>query len=167
MIKNLANDLLVAEDNNFSVGGLQIGSRMTIIRLNNGGLLIHSPIRVLEAIKDSIASIGIPKFIIAPNTMHNMFVKQFHDQYPDPDIYIVPELRRKRHELVFAKDLLELNYPWSKQIKQHSVKGIPKLGEEVFFHPLSKTPILTDLAFLYHCQSYFTHNVFLLAKWHL
>ncbi|MBI2487041.1 MAG: DUF4336 domain-containing protein [Deltaproteobacteria bacterium] len=150
MIKKFADNFWVAEDDKFSVGGLQIGSRMTIIRLNNGGLLIHSPIPLSKTIKDSIASIGPPKFVIAPNTIHNMFVKQFHDEYPDAELYIVQELRKKRHDLFFAKDLAnELIYPWSEEIKQHAVAvmGIPKLGEFVFFHSSSKTLILTDLAF--------------------
>jgi hypothetical protein len=148
IIKKFADNLWLAEDDKFSVGGLQIGSRMTIMRLNNGGLLIHSPIPLLEIIKDSIASMGTPKFIIAPNTMHHMFVRQFHDEYPDAELYIVPELRKKRHDLFFARDLAdELMYPWSDEIKQHAVMGIPKLGEFVFFHSSSKTLILTDLAF--------------------
>ncbi|HEX9830231.1 MAG TPA: DUF4336 domain-containing protein [Thermodesulfobacteriota bacterium] len=148
MIRNIANSLWVAEDNKFSVSGLQVGSRMTIIRLYNGGLLIHSPMPLSKTIKDAIASIGTPKFIIAPNTMHHMFVKQCHDGYPDAELYLAPELRKKRHDLFFARDLAdELIYPWNEDIKQHAVKGIPRLGEFVFLHSSSKTLILTDLAF--------------------
>jgi len=148
MIKEFAKNLWVVEDEKFSVGGLQIGSRMTIILLNNGDLFIHSPIALSKTIKDSIDAIGKPRFIIAPNTMHHLFLKQFYDQYSDTELYIVPGLRKKCPALSHAKDLVDgTDYPWKKEIKQHHVKGITKLEEVVFFHPQSKTLVLTDLAF--------------------
>jgi hypothetical protein len=148
MIKRLSDNLWVAEDDRFSVGGLQIGSRMTIIRLNNGDLFVHSPIELSKTIKDSIDSIGKPRFIIAPNTVHHIFLKKFYDSYSEAELHIVPGLKKKRHDLSFAKDLSEeAYYPWNDEIKQHHVKGIPKLEEGVFFHLQSKTLVLTDLAF--------------------
>ena len=121
---------------------------MTIIRLEDGNLFVHSPIALSKTIKGSIDVIGKPKFIIAPNTMHHLFLKQFYYQYSDTEFYIVPGLRKKLLDLSFAKDLVDgLDYPWKKEIKQHRVKGIPKLDEVVFFHPQSKTLVLTDLAF--------------------
>ena len=66
MIKEFADNLWVAEDEKFTVGGLQIGSRMTIIRLNDGNLFVHSRIALSKTIKGSIDSIGKLKFIIAP-----------------------------------------------------------------------------------------------------
>jgi len=148
MIKEFAENLCLVEDEKFSVGGLQIGSRMTIVRMNDGNLFVHSPIALSKTINDSIDSIGKPRFIIAPNTMHHLFLKQFYDQYSDTELYIVPGLRKKCPALSHAKDFLDgTDYPWINEIKQHNVKGIPKLEEVVFFHPQSKTLILTDLAF--------------------
>ncbi len=148
MIKEFAENLWMVEDEKFSVGGLQVGSRMTIIRLNDCNLFVHSPIVLSKTIKDSIGSIGKAKFIIAPNTMHYLFLKQFYNEYSDTELYIVPGLRKKRPDLSVAKDLVdELDYPWNDEIKQLRVKGIPNLEEVVFFHLQSKTLILTDLAF--------------------
>jgi hypothetical protein len=80
--------------------------------------------------------------------MHHIFLKRFYDQYFKTELYIVPGLRKKRNDLSFAKDLSEeTDYPWSNEIKQHHVMGIPRLEEVVFYHPFSKTLILTDLAF--------------------
>src|SRR3989304_8796352 len=140
MIKEFADNLWVVEYEKFSVGGLQIGSRMTIIRLNDGNLFVHSPIPLSKTIKDSIDAVGKPRFIIAPNTMHHLFLKQFYDQYSDTELYIVPGLREKCPALSHAKYLVDgTDYPWKKEIKQHHVKGITKLEEVVVFQPFSKT----------------------------
>ena len=67
---------------------------------------------------------------------------------------MVHGLRKRLPDLPHAKDLVDgLDYPWKKEIKQHRVKGIPKLDEVVFFHPLSKTLVLTDLAFYITSES--------------
>ena len=58
MIKEFGENLWVVEDDKFSVGTLQIGSRMTIIRLDSGDLFVHSPIAPSKTIKDSIDYIG-------------------------------------------------------------------------------------------------------------
>ncbi len=148
MKKEFAENLWVVEDEKFSVGVLQIGSRMTIIRLKVGELFVHSPIALSKTIKDSIDSIGRPKFIIEPNTMHHLFLKQFYNEYTDAELYIVHGLRKKLPDLPNAKDLVDrLDYPWNNEIKQHHVKRIPRLEEVVFFHPQTKTLTLTDLAF--------------------
>ena len=122
MKKEFAENLWVVEDEKFSVGVLQIGSRMAIIRLNDGNLFVHSPIALSKIIKDSIDSIGKPGFIIAPNTMHHLFLKQFYNEYSDIELYIVSKLRKKLTDLPLAKDLVDgLDYPWNDDIKQHNV----------------------------------------------
>ena len=89
MVKEFAENLWVVEDEKFIVGGLQIGSHMTIICLKDGNLFVHSPIALSKTIKDSIDSIGRPKFIIEPNTMHQLFLKQFYNECSDAELYIV------------------------------------------------------------------------------
>jgi hypothetical protein len=63
MIKEFGENLWVVEDDKFSVGTLQIGSRMTIIRLDSEDLFVHSPIALSKTIKDFIDSIGKPKLL--------------------------------------------------------------------------------------------------------
>ncbi len=72
--------------------------------------------------------------------MHHLFLRRFYDLYPDAEFYMVHGLRKRLPDLPHAKDLVDgLDYPWKKEIKQHHLKGIPKLEEVVFFHPQSKT----------------------------
>src|SRR3989304_9168248 len=132
MIKEFAENLCLVEDEKFSVGGLQIGSRMTIVRMNDGNLFVHSPIALSKTINDSIDSIGKPRFIIAPNTMHHLFLKQFYDQYSDAELYIVPGLREKRPDFSHAQGVLdEGKFPRQDKLKHRHIKGIPKLEEVV------------------------------------
>ena len=53
--------------------GLAIGTRMTIVRLANGELWLHSPIRPTAEIREAIDALGPVRYIVAPNLFHHMF----------------------------------------------------------------------------------------------
>jgi hypothetical protein len=57
-------------------------------------------------------------------------------------------LSKKRPDLPFNGELGdEPPTEWRGQIEQHLFRGAPALNEVVFFHPATRTLILTDLAF--------------------
>ena len=50
--------------------GTRFNSRMTIIRLSNGNLFIHSPCEIDKHTKISIENLGEVEFIVAPGSYH-------------------------------------------------------------------------------------------------
>jgi hypothetical protein len=124
--------------------------RMTIIRLEDGSLWLHSPIALQGSARSWLESLGSITWIIAPNSFHGSDLGWYLDQYPesfgvgsDPAL---PSLSRKlTRNLLHASQLPSLN--WEHQIESLEIKGSRLLNETVFFHPTSKTLILTDLAF--------------------
>ena len=78
---------------------LEIGTRMTIIRLSSGELIVISPIQVDEKTIQEINEIGNVGFIIAPNLFHHLFVSEFKDIYPEAKLWIAPGLELKRADL--------------------------------------------------------------------
>ncbi|PSB60686.1 hypothetical protein C7B79_24845, partial [Chroococcidiopsis cubana CCALA 043] len=57
--------------------GLEVGTRMTVIRLDNGELIIISPSDVDETIIQQINALGHVTTIIAPNCYHHLFLNNF------------------------------------------------------------------------------------------
>ncbi|GIW44286.1 MAG: hypothetical protein KatS3mg077_1568 [Candidatus Binatia bacterium] len=125
-----------------------IGARMTIVRLQSGGLFIHSPVLPDAPTCAALRSIGPVVGVVAPNKTHHFFVRRFQQAFPEAEFWIAPGLVQKRPELGFANSLTDNAPPlWSSDLAQLHVRGIPVLEEVVFFHPSSKTLILTDLVF--------------------
>lgn len=48
-------------------GAMDLFARTTIIKLDNGDLIIHDPCRIDEDLKHQINSLSVVKFIIAPS----------------------------------------------------------------------------------------------------
>lgn len=127
---------------------MEVGSRMTVVRLASGYLLVHSPIRPTDAIREELSRLGEVRFIIAPNKYHHLYAGEFAAAFPDARLYVAPGLAEKRKDLRFHGTLSdEPEAFWEDSLKQHLFQGIPAVNEVVFFHPASRTVIFTDLVF--------------------
>jgi hypothetical protein len=69
---------------------------MTIIRLREGSLILHSPTRSDSALRRSLDEIGTITHVIAPNSGHWKFVKQWQDHYPVIQTWAAPGLAKRR-----------------------------------------------------------------------
>ena len=79
--------------------GMDLFGRTTIIRLENGDLIVHDPCVVTENIKAQIDDLGVTKYIIAPGTYHHLYVAEFQEAYPDAETFLCPGLERKADRL--------------------------------------------------------------------
>ena len=126
--------------------GMDLFARMTIIKLSNGDLWIHSPCKIDNSLKQQIDKIGEVKYIVAPGTFHHLHVTDFQQNYPDAETYICPGLERKRPDINFEWILGNRpDHRWENEIDQVLIYGTRIIWETVFFHKPSKTLILTDL----------------------
>jgi len=126
--------------------GLDLFARTTIIKLDNGELIVHDPCKIDDAIKREIDSIGVVKFIIAPGSFHHLFVTDFQEKYPDAETYLCPGLERKRSDIKFNWILGNQPDPrWEHTLDQVLIQGTRYIWEVAFFHRPSKTLILVDL----------------------
>jgi hypothetical protein len=127
-------------------GGMDLFARMTIIRLENGDLIVHDPCRIDAAMKQEIDAVGTVKYIVAPGNFHHLFVTDFQQRYPLAETFLCPGLERKRADIPF--DWILGNRPdprWQEVIEQVVIQGTRIINEVAFFHKPSKTLILVDL----------------------
>ena len=126
--------------------GLDLFARTTIIKLENGQLIVHDPCRIDDAIKTEIDALGIVKFIIAPGSYHHLFVTDFQEKYPGAETYLCPGLEQKRPDIKFDWILGDRPDPrWGGALEQVLIRGTRYIWEVAFFHRPSKTLILVDL----------------------
>ena len=127
-------------------GGMDLFGRTTIIRLENGDLIVHDPCKIDDSTKAKIDEIGIVKYIIAPGSYHHLFVADFQQKYPDAETFLCPGLERKRPDIKFEWVLgNKPDHRWEDDIDQVLVQGTKHIWEVAFFHKSSRTLILVDL----------------------
>ena len=129
----------------FEVAGLAMCARMTVVQLADGGLWLHSPILIDDALRAELDAIGPVQYVIAPNKVHHLFAKKALALFPQARLFGAPGLEQKRPDLPMTALPATAPPAWAGQIEQVFMAGIPRLNETVFFHTASNTAIFTDV----------------------
>jgi hypothetical protein len=146
-LRQLHSDVWVA-DAPLSFAGLEVGARMTVIRLPGPGLLLHSPIAPNAELVREVEALGPVAFLVAPNKFHHLFLGEWLRPFPEAQVYGAPGLQEKRPDLEIAGVLTDEPEPgWADTLDQVRVEGCPLVNEIAFFHRPSGTLVATDLAF--------------------
>lgn len=130
--------------------GMPFSTRMTVVRLANGDIWLHSPTQLTDALADQVAGLGKVTHLVAPNWIHYAHVGPWQDRFAQARAWAAPGVRERavKHgmDLRFDHDLAGMAEPeWDGEIEQMIVEGSAVHREAVFFHRASKTLILTDL----------------------
>lgn len=122
-------------------------TRMTVVRLADGALFVHSPTPLVPSLREEIIALGSVRWIIGPNRIHYWWIPEWRRAFPEAEIYVAPRVREQAqgrldfpcHEFDGAE-----GYPWEAELATLPVTG-SFMTEVVFFHRGSRTLILTDL----------------------
>jgi len=126
--------------------GLQMGTRMTLCRLSDGGLWVHSPVIPDEDLLDRIHALGPVRYIVAPSKLHHLYVLDFARHFPEAEVHGSPDLPAKRPDVPWKGVLDDTPAPgWAPDLDQCLVRGNRYLDEVVFLHRETRTMIVADL----------------------
>ncbi len=128
--------------------GIETGTRMTVIRLDDGGLFVHSPVALDPPTRTAVAGLGLVKVIVAPSRFHHLFVPAWREAWPEALLCACPGLEQKRSDISWDRVLG--NVPegtWRGQLDQVFFSARSLENEVVFFHPRSHTLVCADMVF--------------------
>ncbi|WP_197277224.1 DUF4336 domain-containing protein [Sphingomonas profundi] len=129
-----------------SVAGFLYPTRMILIRLSDGTLFVWSPVALSVDLAARVDALGPVRHIVAPNSLHHMFVGEWQAAYPEARSYAALGLREKRRDLRWDEDLGDAPAAaWANDIDQVVMRGNRITTEVVFFHRASRTVIFADL----------------------
>ncbi len=148
-LTRVTDDIWMADDRPINAAGLQLPVRMTVIRLSNGDLVLHSPVRYSLALRDEMGKLGSIKFLLAPNVAHWMFLPAWQKELPHAVTFAARGLaarRQVRKAGVRIDQELGDIVPdaWTAEFETIAVNA-PMFSEVEIFDKRSRTLILTDL----------------------
>lgn len=126
--------------------GFHYSTRMAVIRLKDGGLFVWSPVTFTEGLSREVRALGEVRWLVAPNSLHHLFLGQWKEAFPLANLYSAPGLAARRPDLAFDAELGDRPPPeWADAIDQVVIPGNRITTEVVFFHKASCTALFTDL----------------------
>lgn len=125
-------------------------TRMTIVRLADGGLWCHSPIVPTDELLEQVNQLGEVRHLVSPNKIHYAYISAWKEIFPQATAWASPQVRERAQSqnipVTFDVDLTDdAPADWANDIEQLIFKGSQVMEEVVFFHKDSHTLILTDL----------------------
>jgi len=146
MLEAIDGNIWIAEGASVPFFGFPYPTRMTVVRLGDGGLWVCSPIELEAELAAAIAALGAVRHLVSPNKLHHLCLSPWAHKWPEARLYASPGLARRRRDLSFHTALSDAPDPvWAAEIDQVIFHGSFAMEEVVFFHRASRTAIFTDL----------------------
>ncbi|HVV83019.1 MAG TPA: DUF4336 domain-containing protein, partial [Kofleriaceae bacterium] len=106
------------------LSSLPIGRRMTLVRLPDGGLAVHSAVACDDATMAAIDRLGPVRFVIVPSGFHRLDAPAFAARYPDARIVTTAASRARV----------------GRRVDVHGDYGLVPGGDLLSFEPLDGLP---------------------------
>jgi hypothetical protein len=145
-LQKFGDGIWLADGVDVDVAGFRYPTRAAIVRLSSGGLLVWSPVALSPALRADVDALGEVHHLVAPNSLHHLFLREWQAAYPMAMAHAPPGLRRKRRDIAFDGDLDDgCAPPWAADLEQVVIRGNLITTEVVFFHVASRTVLFADI----------------------
>jgi len=91
---------------------LPFSTRMTVVRLANGDLFLHSPIAFDAGLAEQLRTMGTVRHLVSPNQFHYAHIGEWGRAFPDAVTWASPRVRRRARargiDVQFKRDLARI-----------------------------------------------------------
>jgi hypothetical protein len=125
--------------------GLRLTANMTVLRLLDGTLLLHSPVAMTAERRAAVDALGTVAHLYAPNTFHDTWIGEWAAAYPAARLRAPAALAKKRPDLrIDATHDAAPEAAFAEAVDEVRVEGF-RLFESVLVHRPSGTLVVADL----------------------
>jgi hypothetical protein len=139
------------------MGPIHFPLRMTVMRRNDGKLIVWSPVRMDAEALAAVRALGEVAVIVAPNSFHHLYLSAAVALFPGAKVIGVPGHERKRPDVRFDAILDSATTPerfaelgLNDGLTVVPVAGCPMVNELVAIHHASGSAVFTDTVFNVH-----------------
>ena len=125
--------------------GMPLAATMTVLRLGDGSLLLHSPIPMTRERRDAVESLGRVAHLYAPNTYHHLWIGDWAAAFPAARLHAPAGLAKKRPDLRIDRAHGTSPEPaFAGVVEERRIDGF-RLEESVLLHRPARTLVVADL----------------------
>lgn len=125
-----------------SIVGMALTTTMVVIQLEDGSVLLHSPLPMTPERRAEVEVVGRVAHLYAPNTFHHLWLGEWAAAFPEARVHAPAGLRAKRAELRIDRTHGDGAPPPG--LDEIRIDGF-RLEESVLVHRASRTLVVADL----------------------
>jgi hypothetical protein len=150
-------------DRDFTIAGVHIGLRTTVLATDDGGVVVISPVRLEAEEIAAIRALGPVRAVMAPNALHHLYLRAAAEAFPEARVLAAEGVAAKqpglRVDATLGTPAAAALGALGGAIETVTLAGSPKSTETLFFHAPSRTLVATDALFhVVHSEHWWTRT---------
>lgn len=145
-LTTIVDDQIWATERPIWFSGVRLRARTSVVKLGDGGLLVHSPAPLSDELKAQIAQRGAVRWLVIPNCFHHLGTPAAAAAFPEAKVVGPPSAAAKNPALRLD---LEIHDPaFAAQVPELAVlplAGVPFLDETLLYHRPTETLFGADV----------------------
>jgi hypothetical protein len=126
--------------------GIRQRARTTVVRLDDGSLLLHSPAPPTDALAEQLRALGPVRWLVVPNCFHHLGAPAAAAYFPDAQAVGPASALRRNKALKLHLDIHDAQF--GEQVPEFEslpLQGVPFLDETVLYHRPTRTLLGADI----------------------
>lgn len=153
----IVDDRIWATERPVWFSGVRLRVRTTIVRLDDGGLLLHSPAPPDDALVERLRALGPVRWLVIPNVFHHLGTPAAAARFPEAQVVGPASARARNAALRIDLDIRDAGFAQAvPEMEALPLEGVPFLDETVFFHRPTQTLLGTDIVLCADADDHWT-----------
>jgi hypothetical protein len=137
--------------------GFRLRARTTVVRLDDGSLLLHAPAPPTDALVEELGALGTVRWLVVPNCWHHLGAPAAAARFPEAKVVGPASALGRNTELKLDVDIH--GTPFSEQVPEFEalpLEGVPFWDETVLYHRPTQTLLGADIVCSAHAKDHWT-----------
>lgn len=126
--------------------GARLRARTTVVRLDDGSLLLHTPPPPTEALAEQLRALGPVRWLVVPNCWHHLGAPAAAARFPEAQVVGPASAKKRNQALRLHVDIHDARF--AEQVPEFEalpLRGVPFWDETVLYHRPTRTLLGADI----------------------
>lgn len=126
--------------------GVRLRARTNVVRLDDGGLLLHSPAPASDDLIEQLRALGPVRWLVVPNCFHHLGTPAAAARFPEARVVGPASARARNKALRLDVDIRDDQFGAQvPELEPLPLLGVPFLDETVLYHRPTQTLLGADI----------------------
>jgi hypothetical protein len=145
-LTTIVDDRIWTLDRPVWFGGVRLRARTTVLRLDGGSLLLHTPAPPTDALAEQLRALGPVRWLVVPNCWHHLGTPAAAVQFPEAQVVGPASALSRNKALRIHVDIHDAQFGRQvPELEALPLLGVPFWDETVLYHRPTQTLLGADI----------------------